>query len=318
MPDVKIPIPNGESIQELYDTMLQYKKNLEWLLNNLDSMNVSEITTEYTKVHSELGETIIDGPILKMNDKNLDRLMLGYDSYLDQFLFRMWDKYGDLTIDINDLGEAVFKGNIQTLKDALIGLNLTIGNPLDFELDREIRFANNVTTGGFDSIISWRSNLLSLMTLGELYDMGYTDENMPGYSDGIGIKTDNIDIDVRDVFVLNSQGIYLDSGLKDTYIDSQNITLNGDLIQLLSNEGLNIDVADNYDINISTGGTGNINFSLDNGSCVLPDYSYLIDGTDEDYRIMPEYAIRNMIDNAVSTAISTAISDHVSMYHSIV
>lgn len=117
MPIVRLPTPEEGNQENMYDTMIQYKKQLEWLLLNLDSMNVKEITTEYTRVHSELGETIIDGPLLKMNDKETDRLVMGYDKVSNSFGFILRDEDGSPTISLDSKGQAIFKGIIKVLSD---------------------------------------------------------------------------------------------------------------------------------------------------------------------------------------------------------
>lgn len=212
------------------------------------------------------------------------------------------------------LEDATFGGTIQTAKDAIIGLNLTLGNLEDSIPDRHIRFINNNQTDGYNSEISWLSDLVNTIQSTELELMGYSTGDMPSFNDGLNISSDNLNVDIGNAFALNADGIFMDSGFYNMHLSSgSNLTLSGDLIEIQGNSGFNVQVADNEDINISTGGNGNINFSVNNGSLVLPDYSYLINGTDEDYRIVPEYVIRQMIDNAVSAE----ISNHVSSYHTV-
>jgi len=100
------------------------------LLGNLDHMNVRRLYTNYCDIKSADGETVIDGPLLMMYDKQATpvlRLMLGYDSATSKFVFNMYDAAGSLTLTLNSSGEAVFAGNISTLKDAFVGNNLHLG-----------------------------------------------------------------------------------------------------------------------------------------------------------------------------------------------
>jgi hypothetical protein len=128
MPTVKLSYDNSVSVEKNVQAAFA---RLNWALGNLSSKNVKRIDTTETSVKSRDGETQIAGPLLMMYDKQTPpvlRLKMGYDAETGKFIFQMYDATGALTLSENDAGEAVFSGNIATLKDAYVGNNLYIGN----------------------------------------------------------------------------------------------------------------------------------------------------------------------------------------------
>lgn len=148
------------------DTLAKMKKTLSWLLANLDHWNVKRLYTEYCQVSSENGETQILGPLLIMKDQaGTTRLVMGYDKENDKFVFNMYDASGNLTITENDSGEAIFSGNIQTLKDAYIGDNLYVG---DMESGQKAILLFNSLLGACGIILNELNNMYIDNTAGSV------------------------------------------------------------------------------------------------------------------------------------------------------
>lgn len=61
------------------------------------------------------------------NPVMVPRLQMGRIAGTNTFIFTINDKYGKPTLMLNDAGEAVFQGVIQTGKDAIVGHNITLG-----------------------------------------------------------------------------------------------------------------------------------------------------------------------------------------------
>jgi len=109
-------ITGGGNQEELIDELARMRKDLCFLLENLDHLNVKRLYTEYCDIRSKDGETIIDGPTLHMYDKQATpvlRLQMGYDpdTALD-FVFAMFNKSGVKTVGIDSNGDATFTGTI--------------------------------------------------------------------------------------------------------------------------------------------------------------------------------------------------------------
>jgi len=181
-----------QGYEDLEVTVHRMRKELLWLLNCLDSLNVKEINTNITRVRSKDGITVINGPQIEMKDTNRLRLKMGYDEATGEFVFtlmdvdgnptlsmnslgqlllggkpliemydnnnvlrlrmgyngttfvyQMFDGNGNETIGLNSNGEAVFKGNVQTAKDARIGNNIEIGDKAQSNVEKRIVFFSN-------------------------------------------------------------------------------------------------------------------------------------------------------------------------------
>jgi hypothetical protein len=125
------------------DTVKMLLEQLTWVMRKLDSKNVKRIDTNETHIKSAEGETEITGPLLMMYDKQDPprlRLKMGYDTATSKFIFQMYDALGNLTLSENDAGEAVFSGNIATLKDVHIGNNLYLGDRTQQGISKNIIF----------------------------------------------------------------------------------------------------------------------------------------------------------------------------------
>jgi hypothetical protein len=114
MPEPTIPgISATTDPNEIADQLAKIQKYLNWLLSSLDSLNVKEITTNFTRVHSRYGETVIDGPQLLMYDQQATpqlRLEQGYDDVTGDFLFRLYNPVGENVLTLSSAGEIVLSG----------------------------------------------------------------------------------------------------------------------------------------------------------------------------------------------------------------
>jgi hypothetical protein len=139
------------------DGFMRLQKDIDALINNrnLDHTHVGRLYTEYCDIRSAAGETVIDGPMLKMYDKQVTpvkRLQMGYNSIDSDFNFTMYNKNGNATIYLNSSGEAVFAGNIETGKNAYIGNDLYIGSTGTGSVSKAIRLrtdAHDIVIRGY-------------------------------------------------------------------------------------------------------------------------------------------------------------------------
>jgi hypothetical protein len=117
-----MPTWNFKPADSTENTILELIRQMGWMFSKLDSKNVKRLDTNETTVKSADGTTYINGPVLEMRDSTTQmRLEMGYEASSGDFIFKLYDAAGNLTIDLNSLGEAVFKGNIETAKNATIG-----------------------------------------------------------------------------------------------------------------------------------------------------------------------------------------------------
>lgn len=107
-------ITGGGNQEELVDEIARMRKDLAFLLENLDHLNVKRLYTEYCDIRSAAGETIIDGPTLLMYDKQATpvlRLQMGYDPVTTDFVFNMYNNTGALRIGLDaTTGDYIFTG----------------------------------------------------------------------------------------------------------------------------------------------------------------------------------------------------------------
>ena len=133
---------------DLEQTVNELINRIKWLTAKLDSKNVKRLDTNETVIKSQYGETYINGPLIQqwdMQEPQVLRLQLGYDHSVDKFTFEMWDALGDKNIYLNDNGEAVFAGNVNTKKSAYIGDNVYIGTQAYSGTEKLISFFNRST-----------------------------------------------------------------------------------------------------------------------------------------------------------------------------
>jgi hypothetical protein len=131
MPEFTLPgISNEMSHEDLLNAVARMKKELTWLLNQMDSLNIPRINTNITQIKSEDGETYINGPVLEQYDSSGTlRLKQGLNIGTDTFEFILYNASGTPTIDLDSNGEliverGIFKGDITTEKDIYVGNNI--------------------------------------------------------------------------------------------------------------------------------------------------------------------------------------------------
>jgi hypothetical protein len=104
----------------LMNAYIETTQQLQWILQHLDSSNVTKLDTNRTTIRSQLGETVINGPLLVMKDKQptpVIRLQMGYDPTSLDFIFNLMNAAGDVTVNIDSSGNltverGTFKGSI--------------------------------------------------------------------------------------------------------------------------------------------------------------------------------------------------------------
>jgi hypothetical protein len=155
MPTIDLPYPqqgkdDKETIRNLTDVVVRLRKELEYVLTNLDHDNVTRLYTEYCQIRSEAGETQISGPLILMYDKQeppVLRRKIGYDPDSTLFVDEWYNPSGVLTAYIDSSGKLIvvdgeFKGTIdigggnftvdatgtvRIKKDVIIGDKLYLG-----------------------------------------------------------------------------------------------------------------------------------------------------------------------------------------------
>jgi len=103
--------------------LIRMQKDLNFYLKNLNHDNVYELNTNICNIQSSNGETIIDGPLIKMyksGDSTL-RLKMGYNSSSDDFEFALYNEAGSQTMYIDSNGDAVFAGTLSAVDGTFSG-----------------------------------------------------------------------------------------------------------------------------------------------------------------------------------------------------
>lgn len=108
IPKIRVGKTDKETIQNLMDAYEMLRKQLEFLIQNIDSDNVTEINTNITRVKSNQGTTEIKGPLLLMFDlgKHLRRKE-GLDTSTGLFTDEWYDEAGNRTAYIDSAGKLV-------------------------------------------------------------------------------------------------------------------------------------------------------------------------------------------------------------------
>lgn len=128
-PAVTIGVPSNTSM--FYSAW--YKSKLFKVIQKNRGKNNKLKTTYFTgtvnstqnPVRSENKKLLLDGDLLEIKDTSRIRIRLG--NYNGEFVFIIYDKQGDRAVYLNDQGEAVYAGTIQTMKDCLIQGELRVG-----------------------------------------------------------------------------------------------------------------------------------------------------------------------------------------------
>lgn len=84
------------------------------------------VNSDRNPVRSENKQLLLDGDLLYINDDNGKR-RIDMGNLNNEFVFIIYDKKGNRAIYLNEQGEAVFSGTIQTKKDCIIQGELRVG-----------------------------------------------------------------------------------------------------------------------------------------------------------------------------------------------
>ena len=152
------------------DGFMRLQKDIDALINNrnLDHQHIGRLYTEYCDIRSENGETIIEGPTLKMYDRQavpVKRLQMGYNSADADFNLTIYDAAGNPTIYLNSTGEAVFAGNIETLKNAKIGQILELQATTGTDINSGIKWMDSDGVTVLADAFMVKSTVLNLFSI---------------------------------------------------------------------------------------------------------------------------------------------------------
>lgn len=107
---------------ELWQTSEKTKKFAKWQTAN-NSVNIRKVqgtvNTDRNEVQSDNNLLKIAGDLLTISDGANIRIRLG--NYKGEFVFIIYDKKNNQAVYLNENGEAVFSGSVDTKKDATIG-----------------------------------------------------------------------------------------------------------------------------------------------------------------------------------------------------
>lgn len=107
---------------ELWQTSEKTKKFAKWQTAN-NSVNIRKVqgtvNTDRNEVQSDNNLLKIVGDLLTISDGANIRIRLG--NYKGEFVFIIYDKKNNQAVYLNENGEAVFSGSVDTKKDATIG-----------------------------------------------------------------------------------------------------------------------------------------------------------------------------------------------------
>ena len=113
----------------LWQTEQATKKHAKWQTAN-NSVNIRKVqgtvNTDRNKVQSDNKLLKIVGDLLTIKDTN-NRVRVRLGNYNGEFVFIIYDKNKKQAIYLNEDGEGVFAGSIQTMKDCLIQGMLRVG-----------------------------------------------------------------------------------------------------------------------------------------------------------------------------------------------
>lgn len=113
----------------LWQTEQATKKHAKWQTAN-NSVNIRKVqgtvNTDRNEVQSDNKLLKIVGDLMTIKDTN-NRVRVRLGNYNDEFVFIIYDKNKKQAIYLNEDGEGVFAGSIQTMKDCLIQGMLRVG-----------------------------------------------------------------------------------------------------------------------------------------------------------------------------------------------
>lgn len=185
----------------LWQTEQATKKHSKWQTAN-NSVNIRKVqgtvNTDRNEVQSDNKLLKIVGDLLTIKDTN-NRVRVRLGNYNDEFVFIIYDKKNNQAVYLNENGEAVFSGSVDTKKDATIGSCLylqtteLVGNiqqpAIRFKnKDGEVIFEISVTEDGclrFIPILGTGKVLLGNTEAASKDDIQKLQSNIKGLTDRI-------------------------------------------------------------------------------------------------------------------------------------
>ena len=201
MAEFNFPAANNDmSMEELVILYNKMQKTMSWLMNNVDSKNVTELNTNVTNISSEDGSTIIDGNRLVMTDGSINRLKMGYNTTSGLFEFVIYNDVGGVSFEVDSNGDAVLKGSIDVTTDANIGDNLNLGDQTAVNGSHQVNFSNDAVIGtDVGDLIIFSGNALKDLILSSAQKL-----IMSAYSNNIEMYADDIALIATDDIILNA------------------------------------------------------------------------------------------------------------------
>jgi hypothetical protein len=198
VPEFSFSLTDGKE-----DELAKLNKTLNWLMNNLDHDNVRRLYTEYCSIQSENGETVIDGPLIKMTEGTTTlRLKMGKDG--SDFVFKLYSAAGVETLVLNSTGSISINGGI------VLGGYLSAAGQISSSsiiCRGDLYVSGNIDSSGTLIVRSeiTSSNIYSHGTLSIDRIQGYS----ANYLIRLGTGSCNINVGGGDVRLGNDNGAYL-------------------------------------------------------------------------------------------------------------
>ena len=160
------------------DELAKLNKTLNWLMANLDHDNVTRLYTEYCSIQSENGETVIDGPLLKMTGGTTTiRLKMGKEG--NDFIFALYNNLGVQTVGLNSSGNIISDymtaNHITVLEDLVVSGVGTINPSITLDVDGQYNTGTKMYIGPSNRGSTWAE----YDTL-NIYVKGSTSTSYPG------------------------------------------------------------------------------------------------------------------------------------------
>lgn len=100
----------AKALKQIYSEVQAMQSQLEFTLQNLDSTNITEISTAQTKIIDGSGENVLQDGQIQLTSGNLS-FRAGYDSTAKIFRFEVTDNTGTKVLYLNSSGELVISKN---------------------------------------------------------------------------------------------------------------------------------------------------------------------------------------------------------------
>ena len=169
-----------KKVEALENSLIELNRKLSWMMSKLDSKNVKRLDTNETSIKSADGETIINGPVLEMYDKQavpVLRLKQGYDSASGDFIYALYNEASSQTVGIDSNGNATFTGAISA--STITGGTITGGAISGGTID-----GTTITGGTIQTAATGRRIVLSgseLQSLNSSTKDGFTLDGVDGF-----------------------------------------------------------------------------------------------------------------------------------------